>query len=74
MADRALIMTSEPGRIVDEVAIEREADGERRGEAFQRAREAMLTAYESAVGPSLKQEGAEAKVHKMHKPAAVARA
>lgn len=57
MADRALIMTSDPGRIASEVAIEQTGEV-RRGEAFQRARQAILAAYEKAAGSSLGNEGA----------------
>ncbi len=53
MADRALIMTSDPGRIVDEIAIAGDAGSVQRGDAFQNARDAMLAAYENAAGSTI---------------------
>lgn len=51
MAERAVIMTSNPGRIRRSVLIDRAAwDG---GEAYQAARKSLMAAYEDVAGSSL---------------------
>ncbi|MCC0007671.1 MAG: ABC transporter ATP-binding protein [Hyphomicrobiaceae bacterium] len=51
MAERAVIMTSNPGRIRRNVAIDRKAwDG---GDAYQAERMSLMTAYEDVAGDSL---------------------
>jgi NitT/TauT family transport system ATP-binding protein len=50
MADRALIMTAEPGRIQSEVQLRAENGG---NDSFQRARTILADAYEKAAGRQL---------------------
>ncbi|MBI1200988.1 MAG: ATP-binding cassette domain-containing protein [Rhodopseudomonas sp.] len=51
MADRALIMTSDPGRIADIVPIEGDrTDREKRGAFAQASQKALQTAFERATG------------------------
>ena len=49
MADRALIMTASPGRIRHEILIRRAGDASG-AEGFERARRALIGAYEGAAG------------------------
>ena len=49
MADRALVMTSSPGRIRDEIVI-RQAGDPSGSEGFEKARRALIGAYEGAAG------------------------
>jgi NitT/TauT family transport system ATP-binding protein len=49
MADRAFIMTSSPGRIRDEIVI-RQAGDPSGNEGFEKARRALIGAYEGAAG------------------------
>ena len=50
MADRVLIMAANPGRIVGELAVELPAPRDRASSAFSRAREQLMTNFESLVG------------------------
>ncbi|MFN3744911.1 MAG: ABC transporter ATP-binding protein [Hyphomicrobiaceae bacterium] len=57
MADRAFIMSSEPGRIRD--CIEIEAGAAKGGDALQRARKALMDAYARAAGSPIENISSE---------------
>ncbi|MEZ5651238.1 MAG: ABC transporter ATP-binding protein [Burkholderiaceae bacterium] len=50
MADRALIMAANPGRVVADIPIDLDAERSSGDPAFVRARETLLAAYEDASG------------------------
>jgi ABC-type nitrate/sulfonate/bicarbonate transport system ATPase subunit len=58
MADRAFIMTAEPGRIREEIAVREpgEAGG---SEGYERAKRLLISAYEGAAGRALADAGDE---------------
>lgn len=57
MADRAFIMSSEPGRISD--CVEIDAGASKGGDALQRARRALMEAYARAAGSTVEEMSAD---------------
>lgn len=69
MADRVLIMSANPGRIVGEVRIELPFPRDRTSEAFSRERESLMKTFDSLVGnhsdaPSAVDEESPSDKHK----------
>ena len=58
MADRAFIMASAPGRILNEVVIRRPGDPSG-SEGFEKARRALIEAYEGAAGLAFAEDAAD---------------
>jgi len=62
MSDRALIMAADPGRICRDIRIELGNERSAASEPFQRARRALLDAYEEEAGLELERETEDAGI------------